>query len=63
MGPIAGHVGGEERDRPRVEVAVGDGIRRAIAPVELVEGVELYGAAEDFAVEVEGVTSSARKCR
>ena len=60
-GLIAGHVGGEERDRPRVEVAVGDGIRRAIAPAELVEGVELYGAAEDFAIKVEGVTSSARK--
>ena len=38
---------------------MGDGIRWAISPIELLEGVELYGAAEYIAVEGQNVTSGA----
>jgi hypothetical protein len=60
---VAGHVGGEECDRAVDEVAVGNGIRRAVSPVELLEGVELYGATEDVAIEAQGSAGGSRELK
>lgn len=55
---VAGHVGGEERDRSASEVAVGDGVSRTVGPVELGECVQLDFATEDIAIEGQGLASS-----
>lgn len=57
---VAGHVGGEERDRATHEEAVGDGVGVAVGPAEVLEGVQLDGAAEDLGIEGQGLASSAR---
>ncbi len=58
---VAGHVGAKQRDGSLGEVAVGNGIRRTIGPVELREGVQLNCTAKDFTVERQGFMSGARE--